>query len=66
MVLDRPHAEETSHWHAEAGLESKWNPHRRENVGPPVEIFRKSAEEEVTMANITWNTAEKSPLAEHC
>jgi len=28
-------------------------------VGPAVEIWRKSTEEEVKMANITWNTAEK-------
>jgi len=37
----------------------KWNPQRRGEVGPPDETWRKSTEEEVKMANITWNTAEK-------
>jgi len=59
MVLDRPRAAETSHWHDEAGLESKWNPQRRGKVGPLVETLRKSTEEEVKMTNITWNTAEE-------
>jgi len=38
----------------------KWNPQGKRKVGRPVKTWRRSIEEELKKANISWNTAEKT------
>ena len=37
----------------------KWNPQGKRKVGRPAKTWRRSIEEEMKKANISWNTAEK-------
>jgi len=38
----------------------KWNPQGKRKVGKPVKTWRRSTEEELKIANISWNTAGKT------
>jgi len=38
----------------------EWNPQGKRKVGRPVKTWRRSVEEELKQANITWNTAKRA------
>ena len=38
----------------------EWNPQGKRKVGRPVKTWRRSVEEELKQANITWNTAKRT------
>ena len=42
----------------------EWNPQGKRKVGRPVKTWRRSVEEELKQANITWNAAKKLPQTE--
>jgi len=57
MELDWPNIEETNISH---NLTLEWNPHGKRKVGRPVKTWRRSVDEELKEANITWNRAKRS------
>ena len=63
MELDWPYFAETNR--PDATMQApEWNPQGKRKVGRPVKTWRRSVEEELKQANITWNAAKKKPLTE--
>ena len=58
MGLDRPRTKRIGTDTAEQAL--KWNPQGKRKVGRPSKTWRRSTEEELKKADISWNAAEKA------
>ena len=54
--MDRPHIAKT----IAINQALNWNPQGKRKRGRPAKTWRKSTEEELNKANISWNTAEKT------